>query len=143
MQNLRQLYTGIRLYAADNDSKMPASGGNPWHYQVKPYLESTVNMSKVFVCPLDKKPASGILTYDINSNLLGKSFSVLPGRTLLLTESSNTYNINGSAAHVKAILYNHSKGKAANVFYVDGSSELRSDIPDFTAEPELWKPTSL
>lgn len=142
MQNLRQLYTGIRLYAADNNNKIPAAGGDPWHYQTKEYLESKENMSKVYVCPLDKNPASGVLTYDINSNLLGKSFAVLPGKTLLLTESSNIYNINGNAAQVNALLYNHAKRKAVNVLYVDGSSELRYSVPDSTSDPTLWKPSS-
>lgn len=136
-QNLRQVYTGIRLYAAEHDNNIPDSSA-PWHHQVKGYVDSSPNLSKVFLCPFDKNPGA-ILTYDINKNLLGKSFTVIPGKTLLLTESSNTYNIDGSTAQIKALLYKHSGGTMVNVLYADGAVDPRSNVPDATADPTLWK----
>lgn len=81
INNLRQLYTGILNYAADNRMELPCDRANAataasWHSPIMKYLPHPGHKKKrdPYFCPANPSPhesgASGYTNYAYNSNLI-------------------------------------------------------------------------
>lgn len=143
--NLRQLYQAYILYINDNDGRIPLySGVSPdgmsdgyWHRRLQSYVNNdfgaTPPKTPVFLCPLDKTPLSGTLSYGMNESLAGLRSVQIQNNLIVLSESS--WYLLQNPGQVKKNYKN-----TANVVRADGSVQSLSVIPSPSEEPKLWKP---
>ena len=157
--NLRQLYVGSRMYAADNDGMLPMETG-AFHANVFPYLYPDVPTSEwgtngalnrrrfgAFCCPSDPEPRAGKLSYGMNGLRKGEEakFFAISSKAILIADSStaikdpmpyqldNTCNLDVGTAR-------HSGGKD-NFVFLDGHVEtiIWPKLSDPT-NSVLWDP---
>lgn len=104
LNQLRQMGAAARLYANDNDQRLPVTvhqrkqGGKSWSLTLQPYASGTI----VFRCPVDEHQTR-TYTYVINDFLTPNpadapdlDYSILPrlekpSATILFTEASKDY----------------------------------------------------
>lgn len=86
LSNIRQMGTGIRMYAQDYDDELPRSAC--WMDEIHPYLK---NM-QVYRCTKLPKEDKRLFGYAFHKQLSGKALIKLisPTETILLYDSSNT-----------------------------------------------------
>jgi len=160
LSNLRQLYMGTRLFAADNNGGLPfdqTAGGSAWHGRIFPYVcpDGTTaewndpskvlsNRQKysVYYCPADKSTRSGKLSYGINGFVKKIKFFAIPPGVILLADSFAAdggvapYQLNkedleeGSKRHL---------GKTDNFIFADGHAEARV-WPKYSTNNSVWEP---
>jgi len=128
--NLRQLATGVLIYAGDNNDRFPPAAG--WSDAISNY----VGPSKVFQCPAD---TGHRCSYAFNQALDGKKMSEVNGKTVLFFESDAGWNGAGgseaaaSRGHHNAYVHE----EIINIVHVDGSIE---SVPLSQLAALRWNP---
>jgi general secretion pathway protein G len=164
MANMRALYSGFSLYAADNKQavarqSLPSSARH-WHRNIWPYLDPSgtwENWGDAYAAASQGKPGWAYscpsmifpiryVSYGFNQNLTDKKFLV-QSRVILLAETQGTAAapeppqiLTGSAANLAAGRIGTRHGNKANLLFLDGHLETRAlaDIPDSSEEPGFW-----
>lgn len=120
MSNLKQLTSGLLMYAQDNDSYLPPAGN--WHDGTFDY----VKIESVYTCPTRRKLGTG---YAFNQVLSGRSTKQGdPEKVPLLFESSLGQR-NGADTLQSFVLPHNGRG---NVAFLDGHVRLLKSAPSST-----------
>lgn len=164
--NLKQIGSGILMYASDEKGMLPPHGevfpgNNVWQeYVAQNYLgvlKSSIgawsNTANPFICPSDKSPESlhGLLNsygmnYWITSSKQNRKFSGLttPTETFLASGCPKKYLIVGplNTGSTLKIECRHPQDKAGAFVYCDGHVDFKkaSDIgPDYVSTSSFWE----
>ena len=124
MSNLRQLGLAMRMYAMDNNDKLPGAEG--WCDA----LSSSVSSPKVFQCPSDGSRQA--CSYLLNRNLAGAKLDDLDPRTVMIFEGDGGWNGTGGPEQIRD---RHSRIQV--VCFADGSVQL---VPAAQSGTLRWNP---
>ena len=124
VNNMKQLGLAARLYAGDNNNKLPASKN--WSDLLSP----TVGSPKVFVCPTDPTHRS---SYAFNAKLSEKNLNEVNPQTVLFFESDGDWNSSGGPED----MVTNRHGSRLVICFADGSvKQIRSaDVDTLRWEP--------
>jgi len=163
--NMRVLYSGFSLYAADNSHSMACDMGDPtlkdWHRNIWPYINISGTWSNwtdaydqanhggaqrwPYSCP-SMISTTRYVSYALNQNLAGKKFQSRSSVLLLAETQGAPANLEpaklltGSTANMSAGRVGTRHSDTANLVFEDGHLESRrlQDIPDTTSNPAFW-----
>lgn len=120
MANVKQLLTGLMMYAQDYDERFPPAG--KWSTNVIPYVKSR----RLFNCPADSGPWS----YAFNRDLGGVSMGWVsqPAETTMLFEAD--FHKPNAFGLAKDAVYSRHLGHGT-FGYVDGHVKMGRTAPPF------------
>lgn len=132
--NLKQFALAIKLYANDNDDRLPPH--EKWNELLTPYLPDY----KKIICPTEKKKDDKICTFILNKNLknrmsLNNRMSKVPEDMVILFEGPTGWNQSGGP---EMIVFRHGKKeKKCSVALADGTI---IQVNETEAKKLKWKP---
>jgi prepilin-type processing-associated H-X9-DG protein/prepilin-type N-terminal cleavage/methylation domain-containing protein len=151
MNNLKNIYVGFRLYATDNNDKIPlgydVSSNQMYPTKIGPYLNNGTwqwsaqsNCKPYFVCPAQNLAKAQWYwgSYMMNVNVCHggpftfSKFSDQMTKTLFLFDAVTA----GQANSPSAIVMRHSSG--ANLLFLDGHGEWRGSTNMDAAGTGFW-----
>lgn len=153
LNNLRSLHGGIMLYATDNEGRLPYDNSNinggsqMWHRLISGYIggppfttwnSSPPEMRGTYLCPADKTPFQGLISYGINGRLLGYRLSTITTNPLCLMDASNT-QVQATGTQITGQKTPHNGNGCA--ILLDGSAfPFKTSLPAPTDDQKLWSP---
>ena len=158
--NLKQLYLASLAYSADNNNYTPMFSqpgdpvqGNFWHRRIINYVVPGTgpwtfgqrpgnplynpNNTKCFVCPSDKAPLGGVLSYGMSQELPPKMMNI-PSRVIFIGDVDGRYAYTLQPSIRSYPTQRHS-GKTENFIFADGHAETRI-YPMYSENKNLWTP---
>ena len=136
LSNIKQLSTGMMMYAQDYDERLPAS--STWAEAIDTKMrEAAASNSSAgkdpFRCPAAESPAS----YGMNVFMGGRAFSEMeaPSNTVLLFDADAP--IRSFAGKAENVARNRHNG-APNMAFADGHAKW---VNAFTFKQLIWTPT--
>ncbi|MHB1462553.1 MAG: hypothetical protein ACYC1M_14795 [Armatimonadota bacterium] len=146
LSSTKQIGLAMRLYADDNDGKLPPASN--WHPLLLSYLKSEYHKDDVnmgIYCPSarDKR-----FSYGMNTQIgcVSERESLNPTQTVFAFDCSLPMaNAKGGREAVDFRHTNHNHPNMANIVFVDGhaktASEQKTDLPNvITIDQVQWKP---
>lgn len=145
LSNLRSLVQGTQLYISDNDGRLPYLGTNGqerwWHRRVYTYLtpndyyQFPKDAEDIFLCPEDKSPVGGKISYGFNKRLAGLRQQQIEHNVIFIADADST-DLTGNGGNVYDFRADHN-GRG-NVAMKDGSIVKYAEIPPPSEQIDLW-----
>jgi prepilin-type N-terminal cleavage/methylation domain-containing protein len=159
LSNLRQLQTGIMLFAQDNKNVLPAvtidavlapTNDDLWHRKISPYLnagdkaswDNKVLANKAnYSCGSDQTPLGGVLSYGMNTRLSSKNITRLnaPSVLVLLADARDT-GIDSPEKQFNNLMFRHSGSTSLNYATLSGAVKRATSLPTVVEQPAVWNP---
>ncbi|MCU0793204.1 MAG: prepilin-type N-terminal cleavage/methylation domain-containing protein [Opitutaceae bacterium] len=159
LSNLRQLQTGILLYAQDNKNLMPAVTLDPvlaptnddlWHRKISPYLNAgdkaswdnkVLSNKASYTCGTDETPFGGVLSYGMNTRLSSKNMTRIsaPSVVVLLADAKTT-GIDSPEKQFNNLVFRHSGATSINYVTLSGAVKRATRLPTVVEQPTAWNP---